>query len=295
MTTTGITTKIMKITPMQASSWLASSNVDNRSVRPGIVNKYADRIRAGEWVVVDQLISFDLNGRLLNGQHRLMAVVKTGVSIDALVGFGFPEDTFKYLDQGQGRSKGDIHKANKRLVSVVSAISKAVDRDKTTTFTEFENVRNYLVGTLHGDGVKVEDLLSMVTKTNAKIVTSGGGLMCLVFWCDKTNQSEYLINLFNEAALAMTSLEKQRTVPARTLSLFQAIIDRKIASWNGAEVVRKLLSFANPDKRDLKRIPEANHNEMEELKSWAKKIMAGEESIWERSSKPLRKAGAGAI
>jgi hypothetical protein len=60
-------------------------------------------------------------------------------------------------------------------------------------------------------------------------------------------------------------------------------------------LVRKLLSFANPDKKDLKRIPEANHNEMEELKLWAKKVIAGEDSIWERSSKPLCRAGAGAI
>lgn len=85
----GITTKVMTITPELAKSWLSSSNIENREVKLKTVEKYAGRIMAGEWIVVDQLISFDVNGRLQNGQHRLMAVVKTGRSIEALVGFGF--------------------------------------------------------------------------------------------------------------------------------------------------------------------------------------------------------------
>lgn len=286
MISKGITTKVMTITPELAKSWLSSSNIENREVKLKTVDKYAGRIMAGEWIVVDQLISFDVNGRLQNGQHRLMAVVKTGRSIEALVGFGFAEETYKYLDQGHNRTKGDIHKATKKMVAFISAVAKTIDSHKLTTFTEFENVRSYIVGANFSEGLTAEDLLGSLTRTNAKVVTSGGALACFVYWCDITGEFEYLTNLFNEAVLGWKSLERQRTVSPRTLSLFQSIRDRKVGTWNSAEVVRKFFSFYNPDKRDSKRIPEATTNEIEGLKSWAKKVLAGEDPT---SVIPLRR------
>lgn len=285
----GITTKVMTITPELAKSWLSSSNIENREVKLGTVEKYAGRIMAGEWIIVDQLISFDVNGRLQNGQHRLMAVVKTGKSIEALVGFGFAEETYKYLDQGHNRTKGDIHRATKKMVAFVSATAKTIENSKLTTYTEFENVRNYRVGTHFGDGITSEDLLGSLAQTNAKVLTSGGALTCFVYWCDITGNFEYLTNLYNEAVLGWKSLERQRTVSPRTLSLFQSIRDRKVGTWNSAEVVRKFFSFYNPDKRDSKRIPEASTSEIEGLRSWAKNVLAGEYSSLEPSDLSLRK------
>lgn len=289
MSATTITTKVMTITPDLARSWLSSSNIENREVKQKTVEKYAGRIMAGEWIIVDQLISFDVNGRLQNGQHRLMAVVKTGKNIEALVGFGFPEETYKYLDQGHNRTKGDIHKASKKMVAFVSATAKTVESGKITTFTEFENVRNYRVGKHFGDGITAEDLLNSLAQTNAKVLTSGGALTCFVYWCDITGNFEYLTNLYNESVLGWKSLERQRTVSPRTLSLFQSIRDRKVGTWNSAEVVRKFFSFYNPDKRDSKRIPEASTIEIEGLRSWAKKVLAGEYSSLEPYYSPPRR------
>lgn len=289
MAATSIITKVMTITPDLARSWLSSSNIENREVKQRTVEKYAGRIMAGEWIIVDQLISFDVNGRLQNGQHRLMAVVKTGKNIEALVGFGFPEETYKYLDQGHNRSKGDIHKASKKMVALVSATAKTIENNKLTNYTEFENVRNYLVGKHFGDGITTEDLLGSLAQTNAKVLTSGGALTCFVYWCDRTGNFEYLTNLYNEAVLGWKSLERQRTVSARTLSLFQSIRDRKVGTWNSAEVVRKFFSFYNPDKRDSKRIPEASPSEIEVLRSWAKNVLAGEYSFFDSSNSPLQK------
>lgn len=295
MATIGITTKTMMVTPAQASSWLASSNIDNRVVKPGTVQRYADRIRAGEWVVVDQLISFDINGRLLNGQHRLMAVVKTGISIEALVGFGFPEGAYKYLDQGHNRTKADIHKVTRNVSGFVSAMAKIIDHAKGTSFTEFENIRNYRLGIWRGAEITAEDFLGSLTKSNAKVITSGASLACLVYWVDHRDNEEYLTNLFNETVLGWHSLERQRTVSPRVLSLFQSIKDRKVGTWNSAEVVRKFLSFYDPAKRDSKRISEATPSEVEKVRAWAKKVMASEHPSLGHHDKPLCSAGAGAI
>jgi hypothetical protein len=49
-----------------------------------------------------------LNGdRLIDGQHRLMAVVKSGVTIDALVVDGLPSDVFDTKDIGKQRTAAD--------------------------------------------------------------------------------------------------------------------------------------------------------------------------------------------
>ena len=39
----------------------------------------------GEWKLNGKSICFDWNGRLLNGQHRLSAVVRSGVPLTTLV------------------------------------------------------------------------------------------------------------------------------------------------------------------------------------------------------------------
>lgn len=292
MVTKEITTKTMMVTPALAASWLASSNIDNRVVKPGTVARYADRIRAGEWVIVDQLISFDLNGRLLNGQHRLMAVVKTNISIEALVGFGFPEEAYKYLDQGHNRTKADIHKVARNVSAFVSALAKIIDHTKGTSFTEFENIKNYRLKIWRGEVITAEDFLMSLTKSNAKVITSGASLACLVYWVDQRDNQEYLTNLFNETVLGWHSLERQRTVSPRVLSLFQSIKDRKVGTWNSAEVVRKFLSFYDPSKRDFKRISESTPIEVEKVRAWAKKVMVLEHSSSEHADKTLCRAGA---
>ena len=110
------------ITPEKAADMLATINVKNRKIRPAVVDKYASMIRKGEWKLSPEAIVIANTGRLLNGQHRLSAVVKSGVAARFLVIRGPNEDVFEILDRGTLRSTADALQSEKRATEVARLI-----------------------------------------------------------------------------------------------------------------------------------------------------------------------------
>lgn len=100
-------TETMMVTPAKASEWL-KRNTDNRAMRRSTVEGLADAIRRGEWKLSHQGIAFSDSGRLLDGQHRLAAIVEAGISVPMSVTWDCDESTFDVLDIGAKRSLSDI-------------------------------------------------------------------------------------------------------------------------------------------------------------------------------------------
>lgn len=76
------------VTPQMAEAMLRT-NVDNqRKITPSTVDRYAQDISSGSWKLTHQGIAFNAKGELFDGQHRLTAVVQSGVAVDLRVTFG---------------------------------------------------------------------------------------------------------------------------------------------------------------------------------------------------------------
>jgi hypothetical protein len=73
------------VTPSQAEKWLAKNHPRNRNISLRLVDAFTADMLAGEWRLTHQGICFDGEGQLIDGQHRLTAVVKSGKTIQ-LVG-----------------------------------------------------------------------------------------------------------------------------------------------------------------------------------------------------------------
>lgn len=102
------------VTPEWAKGILASSNKRNRKPKVSIVSKYTKDMLNGEWGSNGDSIRFGKSGALLDGQHRLMACVKSGVSFDAIVVTDVDDisgDPFVHIDGGKGRTRGDVLEA----------------------------------------------------------------------------------------------------------------------------------------------------------------------------------------
>lgn len=80
----GLTVEVETITPAMAKQYL-SHNAYHRKVKKKKVNEYVLTLQAGQWRLNGKTITFDSNGRLLGGQHRLHAVVESGISLLTLV------------------------------------------------------------------------------------------------------------------------------------------------------------------------------------------------------------------
>lgn len=83
-------------------------NKANRHVRKSIVRRYARELAIGTWTLSDQAISFGEDGALINGQHRLLAIVESGVPMLSLVIRGLPVEAKANLDMGERRRLSDV-------------------------------------------------------------------------------------------------------------------------------------------------------------------------------------------
>lgn len=106
--TDAVTTKVVDVTPRMAREWLAERNSGNRPIRQQWVVFLASQMTKGRWEVA-QPIMFAADGRLLDGQHRLSAVVASGATVPMVVARGFDSNVFGVIDQGRNRSADDLH------------------------------------------------------------------------------------------------------------------------------------------------------------------------------------------
>lgn len=80
----GLTVEVEIITSDMADSYL-KNNAHHRKVKQKKVDQYVKDLQEGNWRLNGKTITFDSNGRLLGGQHRLHAVVKSGLPLTTLV------------------------------------------------------------------------------------------------------------------------------------------------------------------------------------------------------------------
>lgn len=98
---------IVNVTPELASTWIAKNNF-NRPLKPHLVCDYVRDIESGNWHRTHQGIAFDNDGVVLDGQHRLYAIIRTGRTVPMLVFLGENADFHKMIDRGVTRSMLDI-------------------------------------------------------------------------------------------------------------------------------------------------------------------------------------------
>lgn len=101
-----ITVAVEVITPSAAKKML-EGNTDNRKLRKFRVEQYADAIKRGMWDIQNDAITISKTGKLLNGQHRLTAIVAANTPVKCLVLRGVEDSTFASIDSGLSRNIND--------------------------------------------------------------------------------------------------------------------------------------------------------------------------------------------
>jgi hypothetical protein len=103
-----IETKTELISPEQAREIL-SQQKGNRKLSSSFVEYLAREIVSDNWKLTHQGICFDESGHLIDGQHRLAAIVKANKAILTLVTRGVSrEDSLRAVDQGRLRTRGQL-------------------------------------------------------------------------------------------------------------------------------------------------------------------------------------------
>lgn len=87
---------------------LLERNTRNRPVSQHIVAGYARDMRAGAWHLTGEAIKIATDGTLLDGQHRLHAVIQAEKTVPMLVVRGVAKEAQAVMDTGRKRSAADM-------------------------------------------------------------------------------------------------------------------------------------------------------------------------------------------
>jgi hypothetical protein len=121
-----ISDSVVSVTPALAKEWLATNISNNRSVVQSKVKKWAKSMALGEWGLAES-IKFDKNGKLFDGQHRLLAVIDSGLTVDFVVSYGYDPEAAQLVDLGMSRRLEHIAQLQgKKLTSSYTAIMRAM-------------------------------------------------------------------------------------------------------------------------------------------------------------------------
>jgi hypothetical protein len=116
----------VEITPELARKWLGQ-NTHNRNVRQRVVLAYAADMVAGNWQWNGESIKFAIDGTLLDGQHRLAAIIESGMTITMLVVRGLPSEAQETVDGGAKRKFSDVLQLRgERSPVLLAAITRRV-------------------------------------------------------------------------------------------------------------------------------------------------------------------------
>lgn len=213
-------TSIKEITPEWAAEILEKRNPNNRNISEATIEKYAKDMENGDWCLTHQGIAIDLNGHLIDGQHRLAAVVKAKRVVRMMVTYGVPTsfnnnghktETFSCIDGVKPRGPGVVlqimhYKNPNNVAAVARAIAMIVtDTPKThITGTITERIVRFCGGS-------IERIVEL--STSKKILRLRGGTMAVLAFYH-TTQPEWAENF----QLEVQGVTGAKNSPSRALA-----------------------------------------------------------------------------
>ena len=109
-----------------AHQWLSQNWDQNRRLRKHKVEVYASAMKRGQWKLDGASIVFSEEGKLIDGQHRLAAIIESATPITTVVVRGVSTDAYVTMDTGMARNPRDVLPASAQNATTAAAGIKLV-------------------------------------------------------------------------------------------------------------------------------------------------------------------------
>lgn len=167
---------------------MLAANTTNRPLSRAVVASYAEAMRSGDWMVTHQGIAFDGRGVLVDGQHRLAAIIEADVPIDVTVFTDVDEATFDVLDTGKRRNAADVlaiegEKSTTMLAAMVRTVWLYQNRPDLAWSGGAAAVTNHQIVQTLADHPKLRDYVSrgeQIAAATGMIKSAAGAASYLV-------------------------------------------------------------------------------------------------------------------
>ena len=210
-------TQVQTVTPEMAAHFL-QKNINNRVYRKNWVTHLSNVIKNGEWLVTHQGIAFDKNKNLIDGQHRLLAIIESGIPVKINVTFDAGEDTFSCIDTGVKRTLSDSTRFPKRTAEVCAFMGRFLNGSFKTILTASA------ANEIYNNGIgKYSNELNDFCNKNIKFYSSVPFRLAAVIMVMDGHDKEYVFNTYyNLVNLHMAKL------PPIAHSLIKQVHDNNI-------------------------------------------------------------------
>lgn len=189
-------TTIETISPDVAAKYLEKNASENRSISKARVDGFASDMKRGAWKLTHQGICFGKGDELIDGQHRLLAVIQSNKSVRMMVTRD-PEAKFHTpIDRGRARSLALVSGRTNAEVAALAALNSLERGIQVRTPMSTEDLR--MIEGRHREGL---DALGAVAGFNK---LRGGASAALVFSypVSKAKVVHYAKDLINGTMLA---------------------------------------------------------------------------------------------
>ncbi|MHC4750251.1 MAG: hypothetical protein ACYTFW_10285 [Planctomycetota bacterium] len=121
------------IDPARAEE-LLGKNEHNRRVTRQYQRQLSESMSRGEWKFNGDTIRIDRNGKILDGQHRLLACIESGITMHTIVVTGLDPNVFDTIDVGKRRNFADVLSTGGQTTYVHETASALRKIDQTLNF-----------------------------------------------------------------------------------------------------------------------------------------------------------------
>ncbi len=120
-----MTIEMETVTPEKAKTWLSRSK-NPRKLKPRHVQDFVRHLHNRTFELTHQGLALDDNGYLVDGQHRLHAIIETGQTVDMFVARGVSAKGLIVVDRGQRRDNSTVLRCSAEVARVVSLAARLV-------------------------------------------------------------------------------------------------------------------------------------------------------------------------
>jgi len=230
------------ITPEIAQKWL-ELNVQNRNKRGWWINALAQMIKRGEWITTHQGVAFSKSGNLIDGQHRLQAIVESNIPVEMLVVTGITDEAYKVLDNGIKRTLSDLTGINQKTAEVSRVLARLVyGGDTITSAEQCIEIYNTGVGEIH------DNLIEYCGKNIAVISSAPVRTAATCMILDGVSQN-YVKNMYS-------NLVHQRfnDLPNIGQAFIRQVTEKRVTANNRNDLLARSLKIFNPDFSNVNRL-----------------------------------------
>lgn len=162
------------ITPDKARVILQRNTVNRKPSENNVVF-LAKQMLEGNFKKTGQTIQISKSGNLLDGQHRLLAIIRSNISVELNFCDGLDDEIFDVIDTGKSRTTADIlsiqgHKNPGELSSAISFVMAIKNggkvRDKVTNTKNLDFIK---------DNPELPEIVAICSKENRRFKSLSTG------------------------------------------------------------------------------------------------------------------------